>query len=138
MLVSLLACAVFGFALVAIGARLDRRAFVVGALPMAATAVWVASQLGNVTQGTYVSEHVGWVDGLDLALDLRLDGIAAVMSLVITLVGVAVLGYSVRYFAADAPDLGRLAGLVVLFGGSMLGLVQADHLLLLYACWELT
>ena len=35
-------------------------------------------------------------------------------------------------------DLGRLAGLLVLFAGSMLGLVQADHVLVLYTCWELT
>ena len=60
------------------------------------------------------------------------------MSLIIAAVGVAVLVYASSYFAPDARDLGRLAGLLVLFGGSMLGLVQADHVLVLYTCWELT
>ena len=58
------------------------------------------------------------------------------MSLVIGGVGVAVLFYAARYFAPEAPDLGRLAGLLVLFGGSMLGLVQANHLLVLYLFWS--
>src|SRR5690606_18259456 len=52
--------------------------------------------------------------------------------------GLAVLVYASRYFEPDARDLGRLAGLLVLFGGSMLGLVQADHVLVLYVFWELT
>jgi multicomponent Na+:H+ antiporter subunit A len=78
------------------------------------------------------------VGRLGLSIDLRLDGLALTMSLIVSAVGVAVLCYAARYFRADAPDLGRLAGLLVLFGGSMLGLVQADHLLVLYTCWELT
>src|SRR5690606_36694306 len=53
-------------------------------------------------------------------------------------IGVGVFAYSLRYFAPNAPGLGRLAGLLVLFAGSMLGLVLADNLLVLYCCWELT
>jgi multicomponent Na+:H+ antiporter subunit A len=138
MIVALAACALVGFGLVAFGGRLHRRAFVVAAVPLAATAVWVATRLGAVTSGRPVTEHVGWVGGLDLSVDLRLDGLAATMSLVISVIGVAVLVYAVRYFAPGSQDLGRLAGLLVLFGGSMLGLVQADHVLVLYTCWELT
>jgi multicomponent Na+:H+ antiporter subunit A len=138
MIVSLAAFAVVGVVLLACGGRLGRRAFLVGAIVPAATAVWVAGHVGEVVRGEPVVERVRWVGGLDLAVVLRLDGVAAIMSLVVTVVGVAVLGYAYRYFASDAPDLGRLAGLLVLFGGSMLGLVQADHLLVLYVCWELT
>ena len=138
MVVSLAALAVTGIGLIAFGARLGRRAFWVGALPLGAATAWVTAQLGGVIDGVPVSESLRWVSGLDLAVDLRLDGLAALMSLIIGAVGVAVLAYSTRYFAPDAPDLGRLAGLLVLFGGSMLGLVQADHLLVLYTCWELT
>ena len=60
------------------------------------------------------------------------------MSLIVAGVGVLVFVYAARYFAADAPDLGRLAGLLVLFAGSMLGLVQADQVIVLYTGWELT
>src|SRR3954469_26041981 len=130
-LVSLVALAVAGLVLIVFGARLGRRAFVVAALPLAATTAWVATQLRGDADGVPVTEHVRWVSGLDLAVDLKLDGLAATMSLIIGVVGVAVLLYSARYFARDAPDLGRLAGLLILFGGSMLGLVQANHLLVL-------
>ena len=138
MIVLLATFAVVGVALVAFGAKLGRHAFTLGAVPMVAATVWVAAQLSRIIDGSAVIEGAAWVGALDLSIDLRLDGFAATMSLIITTVGAAVLAYAGRYFAPDAPDLGRLAGLLVLFGGSMLGLVQADHMLVLYTCWELT
>ncbi len=138
MIASLVVFAVVGVGLVAFGARLGRRAFLLGAVAPAFATVWVGAQLGGLTGGDPVTERLRWVSELGLSLDLRLDGLAATMSLIVAAVGVAVLLYSPRYFPADAPDLGRLAGLLVLFGGAMLGLVQADNLLALYTCWELT
>jgi multicomponent Na+:H+ antiporter subunit A len=129
--------AVVGLGLVAFGSRLGRRALLVGTIPMIAATVWVATKLDQVARGP-VTDRSGWVGGLDLTLDLRLDGLSATMSLIITAVGVGVLLYAAQYFAPDARDVGRLAGLLVLFAGSMLGLVQADHVLVLYTCWELT
>jgi multicomponent Na+:H+ antiporter subunit A len=137
-IVTLAAFAVIGLVLVAFGGRLHRNAFLVGAVPLAGAAAWAAAQLGAVVDGRPRVEHASWVAGLDLAVDLRLDGLAVTMTLVVAVVGVAVMVYAWRYFEADAPDLGRLAGLLVLFAGSMLGVVQADHVLVLYACWELT
>jgi multicomponent Na+:H+ antiporter subunit A len=137
-IVSLLSFAVVGVALVAFGERLGHRAFLVGAVVPAATFVWVCTQLGQVTDGTPPTEQVSWVPDLGLAVDLRLDGLAATMSLIVCGVGVLILLYSARYFAADARDLGRLAGLLVLFAGSMLLLVQADQVIVLYTGWELT
>ena len=138
MLASLLLLALVGGALIAFGAPLGRRAFVVAAIPVAGTAAWLATQADRVGDGDVVTQHVSWVPGLDLSVDLRLDGLALTLSLIISIVGVAVLLYAASYFARDARDLGRLAGLLVLFAGSMLGLAQADHLLVLYTCWELT
>ncbi|HKY77589.1 MAG TPA: hydrogen gas-evolving membrane-bound hydrogenase subunit E [Acidimicrobiia bacterium] len=138
MLASLTAFAVVGAALIAFGARLGRRAFVVAALPPAATTVWLATRLPAVSEGQIISERFRWVGDLGLDVEFRLDGFAVTMSLIIVAVGVAVLAYAAHYFAPDARDLGRLAGLLVLFGGSMLCLVQADHMLVLYTGWELT
>jgi multicomponent Na+:H+ antiporter subunit A len=137
-IVTLATFAGVGVLLVAFGGRLGRRAFLLAAAPMLGAAVWVATQLGAISEGRTLFEHASWVGGLRLSIDLQLDGLAATMSLIVTVVGAAVLVYAARYFAPDAPDLGRLAGLLVLFGGSMLGLVQADHVLVLYTCWELT
>ncbi|HVJ99023.1 MAG TPA: proton-conducting transporter membrane subunit, partial [Acidimicrobiia bacterium] len=138
MIVSLVAFAVLGLVLVACGARLGRLAFIVGALPAAAAAIWVSTKLNDVTGGALPTAYATWVRQLGLDIDLQLDGLAATMSLIVAVVGVAVFLYATQYFATDARDLGRLAGLLVLFAGSMIGLVQADNVLFLYVCWELT
>src|SRR3954451_2150071 len=138
MILLLAVVAAVGFALVATGAPLGRRAFLVAAAALALVGVWVTTQLGRVVDGRPPTAHARWVDGLGLTIDLRLDGAAAIMTLVVTVVGVAVLVYATRYFSRDAPDLGRLAGLLVLFAGAMVGLVLANQLLVLYTCWELT
>src|SRR3954452_20186820 len=138
MILLLAVVAAVGVGLVAIGAPLGRRAFLVAAAALALVGVWVTTQLGRVVDGRPPTAHASWVDGLGLTIDLRLDGAAAIMHLVVTVVGVAVLLYATRYFSPDAPDLGRLAGLLVLFAGAMVGLVLADQLFVLYTCWELT
>jgi multicomponent Na+:H+ antiporter subunit A len=138
MVVCLLAFAVVGLGLIAFGARLGRWGFLVGVVPMGATVVWVLTQLRTIVDGGTVYEQFAWVSGLGLDVDLRLDGLSATMSLIVSVVGVAVLAYSTSYFSPNARDLGRLAGLLVLFGGSMLVLVLADNVLVLYVGWELT
>lgn len=138
MIFSLILYAAVGLLLVGFGARLGRTALLVGAVAPAVSAGWTASQLGNVVQGEQLSERASWVSQLDLTFDFRLDGLAATMVLIIGIAGVLILVYAASYFGAGSHDLGRLAGLLVLFAGAMAGLVQADHLLLLYVCWELT
>ena len=130
--------AVVGLAVIAFGSRLGRRGFALGLVPLVATLVWFVGRVGDVLDGKPVSSSTSWVGALGLAIDLRLDGFAALMVLLVAGIGVGVFTYSLRYFAPNAPGLGRLAGLLVLFAGSMLGLVLADNLLVLYSCWELT
>jgi multicomponent Na+:H+ antiporter subunit A len=129
---------VLGAVLLAFGERLGRSAFLVAVLAPAASTVWVGARLADVVDGGVVTEHVSWVGGLGLAVDLRLDGFSATMTLVISAIGVLVLAYAASYFDPGTAHLGRLAGLLVLFAGAMVGLVQSDHLLLLYTCWEIT
>ncbi len=130
--------ALVGIALVVAGGRLGPRAFLVAAAAPVATAIWVATRLPQLFDGEIVEEHRSWVGGLGLSLDLRLDGLAATMTLIVSVIGVLVMVYAASYFSDTSRDLGRLSGLLVLFAGSMVGLVQADHLLLIYTCWELT
>ncbi|MCK2219030.1 Na+/H+ antiporter subunit A [Actinomadura sp. ATCC 31491] len=79
-----------------------------------------------------------WAPALGLALAFRADALALLMMALVTGVGVLVLLYSARYFRADDDGLGRYGGVMTAFAGSMLGLVAADDLLLLYVFWELT
>lgn len=129
---------VLGAGLIVGGRRLGPRAFLVGGLAPAVTALWAVAQLPGVLDGRAPTAHVAWVPRLDLTIDLRLDGLALTMTLLVSIIGVAVFAYASLYFRPDEADLGRLAGLLVLFAGAMVGLVQADHLLVLYTCWEIT
>jgi len=130
--------AVVGVGIVAFGTRLGRRALLLGVLPSAVTLAWLATQLGTLLDGGVVTESLGWAPRLGLSIDLRLDGFAALMVILVAGIGVAVYAYGMRYFPPTAVAVGRLAGLLTLFAGSMLGVVLADHLIVLYTCWELT
>jgi multicomponent Na+:H+ antiporter subunit A len=96
---------------------------------------WLVWHLPELLDGVVLNERVEWVPGLDLAVDLRVDGFAALMVAVVAVIGVGVFAYAHWYFDAPVP---RLAGLLVLFCGAMLVVVTADNVLLLYGAWELT
>jgi multicomponent Na+:H+ antiporter subunit A len=132
----LIAHVVVGFAIMA-ATRLGRVGFVLGALPMLATVGYAASQAPDVLDGRPATESATWVRQLNLAVNLRLDGFGLLMVLIVSGIGVAVMVYGASYFTPTARSA-RIAGLLVLFSGSMLGLVVADNVLFLYLCWELT
>jgi multicomponent Na+:H+ antiporter subunit A len=115
-----------------------RRAFLVLALVPAAAFGWVLAQLAAVTGGGEVRQTTPWVPALDLQISLRLDALSLTFALLVTGVGALVLVYCARYFEPGDDGIGRFAGNLVAFAGSMLGLVLADDLLLLYVFWELT
>jgi multicomponent Na+:H+ antiporter subunit A len=144
------AYAVVGLVLLAAGAPLGRRAFVVAALPPLATLVWLATQADALLDGGTVTAEVAWVPQLGIEIGLRLDAFGALMVLIVSLIGVAVMAYSWWYFApahhgavasdldSDGDSTDRLAGLLVLFAGAMLGIVIADDLIAMFTAWELT
>ncbi len=79
-----------------------------------------------------------WVAVGPLRVDIgfRLDGLAALMLVVVTGVSLAVQVYSQGYMAGD-PGYSRYFAFMSLFTGSMLGLVAASNLLQLFVFWEL-
>jgi multicomponent Na+:H+ antiporter subunit A len=129
---------VVGTVLVLAGDRLGRRGFVVAAVVCVATLGWLATELSGIVDGGAVTESVGWISELGADLDLRLDAFGAVMTLLVSGVGVAVFVYAVDYFAHLHVGEAKLAGLMLLFAGSMLGVVWADNLIALFIAWELT
>jgi multicomponent Na+:H+ antiporter subunit A len=135
--------AVVGLVVFASGARWQHRAFLVAAIPQLATFVWLMVRMPGVVDGDVLQTTVEWVPTLDIAIELRLDGFAALMVTLVSGIGFLVCVYAASYFRphGDHPateGLGRLAGLVVLFSGAMLAVVLADDLLLLFTAWELT
>jgi multicomponent Na+:H+ antiporter subunit A len=127
-----------GIGIVASGDRLGRRAFAVAALAPAITLIWIATHVTDLLDGGVVEQTVNWVPALDLTLALRADAFSLVMVLLVSGIGVLVCGYAIGYFSHPKPGTARLAGLMTLFAGSMLGVVMSDHLLALFVFWELT
>jgi NADH-quinone oxidoreductase subunit L len=75
------------------------------------------------------------VDGFVSAVSLLIDPLSLIMILVITIVGFFIHLYSVE-FMLDEEGYSRFFAYMNLFVGSMLTLVLADNLLLLYIGWE--
>jgi multicomponent Na+:H+ antiporter subunit A len=77
------------------------------------------------------------VPSLDVSLSSYLDGLSLLFALLITVIGALVLVYAGGYLAGHA-ELGQFYALLLLFMGSMLGLVLADNVITLFVFWELT
>ena len=118
--------------------RAGKRAFLALALvPLAGTA-WVAAQGAAVHDGEILVEVHPWVGSIGLDLAFAMGTLQWVMALIVLGIGALVLAYCAWYFDDDEPGVPRFAGVLVAFVASMLGLVLADDLLLLYVFWELT
>jgi multicomponent Na+:H+ antiporter subunit A len=78
-----------------------------------------------------------WLPQLGMTLSFRLDGLALLFALLVTAIGALVVVYAWSYLEHE-PQRGRAMALLLAFAASMLGLVLADDLLLLYVFWELT
>ncbi len=68
-------------------------------------------------------------------LGILLDPLAAVMLVMVSLVGLLIFVFSVGYMAHD-DNVTRFFGFMSLFAAAMLGVVIANSLLLLFVCWE--
>lgn len=128
---------VLALALVAGRSRIGRWAFPAAALGPVATLVWVATNAAAVVDGEPVLASVDWVPGLDLSFDVAVDAYGLAFLALIGAAGVAIFGYSARYFS-PSPRVTGFAAAMVAFAGAMTGLVAADHLLTLFVFWELT
>ncbi|MCU0840771.1 MAG: DUF4040 domain-containing protein [Thiobacillaceae bacterium] len=78
-----------------------------------------------------------WVPSLGVELAFRVDGLSALMLLLVTGIGALVFVYADGYLEHE-PRRGRLFLLLALFMLAMVGAVSADHLLVLFLFWELT
>ena len=78
-----------------------------------------------------------WFPALGVSFDLRLDGLSALMALLVTGIGFLVSVYSAGYMKGHT-QYGRFGLFLLLFMGSMVGLVLSDDLILLFVFWELT
>ena len=83
------------------------------------------------------SSH-SWLDigGLEIKVGILMDSLTAIMLIVVSGVSLMIQLYSLGYMKHDA-SIARFFAYMSLFTCSMLGLVMADNLIMLFVFWEL-
>jgi len=93
--------------------------------------------ISQVLQGETLLWRHEWIGAVDLALTFRLDGLGLLFSLMILAIGLLVILYA-RYYLSEKEPMGRFYAYLLLFQGSMLGVVLSEHLIQLLIFWEMT
>ena len=93
--------------------------------------------IGGVMQGETLVWRHEWIGAAGLALSFRLDGLGLLFALMILAIGLLVILYA-RYYLSEKDPMGRFYAYLLLFQGSMLGVVLSEHLIQLLIFWELT
>jgi multicomponent K+:H+ antiporter subunit A len=88
-------------------------------------------------EGQTLIQSWSWLPSLGLDFAFRLDGLALLFSLLILLIGLLVILYA-RYYLSARDSMGRFFAYLLMFMGSMLGIVLSENLLQLVVFWELT
>jgi NADH-quinone oxidoreductase subunit L len=101
-------------------------------------ATWAFLTLLRMPLGSALSVHLwGWIEAgrFHSELGLRLDALSGVMVMIVTGVGALIHLYSVGYMAHD-EDFARFFTYMNLFAFSMLILILANNLLMMFVGWE--
>jgi len=131
-----------GFVILALaGARMPRPL----AASIGAGSVGLSALIAVVTAAAFFPDQRAhtqnlwkWIDagGFSSDISLTLDALSVVMVLVITFVGFMIHLYATESMSGEKDGYSRFFAYMNLFVGSMLLLVLADNLLLLYLGWE--
>jgi NADH-quinone oxidoreductase subunit L len=128
-------------ALITIGSRIRRRAVAAVACGATGVASLVAMLVGwsfiHAAQPSFTQTLWTWIDAgnFQARVSLYLDSLSLLMILVVTFVSFLIHVYSTE-FMIDDEGYSRFFAYMNLFVGSMVVLVLADNLLLLYLGWE--
>ena len=114
----------------------DQVGWVLAVLPAALT-VYFAQFLGPVAAGETLSFSTEWIPALGISLSFYVDGLSLLFALLISFIGTFIVLYAGAYLKGHA-DLGRFLMFLLMFMGSMLGLVLSDNVVTLFVFWELT
>ncbi|KXS43049.1 MULTISPECIES: NADH-quinone oxidoreductase subunit L [unclassified Candidatus Frackibacter] len=92
----------------------------------------------EVINGSTITKEFVWAThgDIEIAFGYSVDALTAMMFVVVTFVSLMVHVYSKGYMEGDSRYK-RFYACLSLFTASMLGLVIANNLLLLFICWEL-
>ena len=102
-----------------------------------ATLTLLAPLLPGPFAGHTVIQSLTWMPSVGLDLSFRLDGFGMLFALMILGMGLLIVLYA-RYYFSERDPLGRFYAEMMLFMGSMLGVVLSENVIQLLVFWELT
>ncbi|HLR70740.1 MAG TPA: Na+/H+ antiporter subunit A [Pseudogracilibacillus sp.] len=97
----------------------------------------LAKQIPAISNEKTFSYQINWIPSFDINFHTYLDGLSMIFGLLITGIGILVVLYSIYYLSTEQA-LVHFYTYLLLFMGSMLGVVFSDHIMMLYVFWELT
>ncbi len=94
-------------------------------------------QAPSVFSGEMPLSSWAWIPAIGLNFSFRVSGFGFLFACLILGIGLLIVLYARYYLAAEDP-MGRFYTYLLLFMGSMLGIVLSENLILLVMFWELT
>jgi multicomponent K+:H+ antiporter subunit A len=95
------------------------------------------TEIPTVYSGEVSRSAVQWLPRLGLSFSFFVDGLGLFFAGLILVIGLLIILYARFYLDRDDP-MGRFFCYLLLFQGSMVGIVLSDNILLLVVFWELT
>ena len=124
---------------VLIACFLRRRGTLASYLSVAAAAgICAFSYLAiQATDGSTIRAAIEWLSfgNFTVSMGFLFDGVSATMLTMVAFVGLLIHVFSLGYMADDKAK-GRFFGGLSIFMFSMLGIILADNLIMIFVCWE--
>lgn len=99
--------------------------------------ILLISQAPAVIANVPVRLAIEWLPVLGLNLSFRLDGLSLLFASLILGIGLLIVIYA-HYYLTNQDNRPKFFACLLLFMGSMLGIVTSDNLILMWFFWELT
>jgi len=127
-----------GAVLVALTAKVGKYAPAWVAGSIALLALFILTFLSSIPfSGESLVQSWTWIASIGLNFSFRIDGLSMLFGYIILGIGVLIVFYA-RYYLSPKDSMSRFYVYLLLFMGSMLGIVFSENILLLMVFWELT
>lgn len=100
--------------------------------------VYFIQFIDTTMNGEAIIQTANWIPSLGINFTAYIDGLGLLFALIITGIGALVVLYSIYYLSKEKEKLNTFYVYLLMFMGSMLGVVLSDNLIVLYTFWEFT
>ena len=114
--------------------NLTTLSWLLAAGPLAAF-IWLLQKVAPINNGEQITAAFQWLPSFNLSFSFYLDGLSLLFALLVTGIGTLVIIYSGYYFQKE-PAAWRFMAYLLMFMASMLGLVMAGDIFILFIFWE--